>query len=81
MHCLHFLQTLFLQIEQKRLVLPLVLHCPMSRSPLWHHCGVYAGGVGGGGVYAGGVGGGVCSTFLHMGHLNRPVVRIVISHA
>ena len=28
-------------MEQKRLVLPLVAHCPISRSPLSHHCDVY----------------------------------------
>ena len=45
--------------EQNRLVLPLVVHCPMSRRPLWHHCGGYrAGGRGTGGRGAGGRGAG-----------------------
>ena len=39
--CLHFLQTLFMQVgvEQNRLVLPLVVHSPAIRRALWHHCG------------------------------------------
>ena len=40
--------------EQCRLVLPLVGHSPMSRRPLWHHCGP---GAGGGRTGAGSTGG------------------------
>ena len=44
-------------VEQNRLVLPLVVHSPVSRRVLWHHCGPGRGAGAGAGTGRGGTGG------------------------